>query len=41
VLTIVEECEEEGGSYADKSLCAWAVADIPREVERKATALSR
>lgn len=29
VLTIVEECDEEGGSYADKSLCAWAVADIP------------
>lgn len=26
-LTIVEECEEEGGSYADKSLCAWAVED--------------
>ena len=30
LLTIVEECEEEGGSYADKSLCAWAVQDIPR-----------
>ena len=29
-LTIVEECDEEGGSYADKSLCAWLVADIPR-----------
>ena len=29
VMTIVEECDEEGGSYADKSLCAWAVADIP------------
>ncbi len=28
LLTIVEECDEEGGSYADKSLCAWAVADI-------------
>lgn len=27
-LTIVEECEEEGGSYPDKSLCAWAVTDI-------------
>ena len=26
-LTIVEECEEEGGSYADKSLCAWPVTD--------------
>jgi hypothetical protein len=31
-LTIVEECDEEGGSYADKSLCAWAVADLPRDV---------
>jgi hypothetical protein len=30
LLTIVEECDEEGGSYADKSLCAWAVSDIPR-----------
>ena len=30
VLTIVEECDEEGGSYADKSLCAWAVPDIPQ-----------
>jgi hypothetical protein len=29
LLTIVEECDEEGGSYADKSLCAWAVSDIP------------
>lgn len=29
LLTIVEECDEEGGSYADKSLCAWRVADIP------------
>jgi hypothetical protein len=27
-LTIVEECEEEEGSYADKSLLAWRVADI-------------
>ena len=26
-LTIIEECEEEGGSYADKSLCAWPVTD--------------
>lgn len=37
VLTIVEECEEEGGSYADKSLCAWAVNDIPRELATSAT----
>lgn len=29
LLTIVEECHEEGGSYADKSLCAWRVTDIP------------
>lgn len=28
-LTIVEECEEEGGSYSDKSLLAWAVGDLP------------
>ena len=28
LLTIVEECEEEGGSYTDKSLCAWRVTDI-------------
>ena len=30
VLTIVEECEEEAGSYADKSLCAWRVSHLPR-----------
>src|SRR5258705_6222177 len=29
VLTIIEECEEEGGSYADKSLLAWRVTDLP------------
>jgi hypothetical protein len=28
-LTIVEECEEEGGSYSDKSLLAWVVDDLP------------
>lgn len=28
-LTIVEECEEEGGSYSDKSLLAWSVRDLP------------
>jgi hypothetical protein len=27
-LAIVEECEEEDGSYADKSLLAWRVEDI-------------
>ena len=30
VLTILEDCEEEDGSYADKSLVAWSVSDIPR-----------
>ncbi|MEA2764618.1 MAG: hypothetical protein QOK07_1022 [Gemmatimonadaceae bacterium] len=30
-LTIVEECEEEVGSYADKSLLAWRVAELPIE----------
>jgi hypothetical protein len=30
-LTIVEECEEEEGSYADKSLLAWRVAELPIE----------
>jgi hypothetical protein len=28
VLTIVEGCEEEGGSYADKSLLAWRVDQL-------------
>ncbi len=28
-LTIVEQCEEEGGSYADKSLLAWQVDELP------------
>lgn len=27
-LTIVEECEEENGAYADKSLVAWSVGDL-------------
>jgi hypothetical protein len=31
-LTILEKCEEEGGSYADKSLLAWRVDDL-RELE--------
>jgi len=31
-LAIVEKCEEEGGSYSDKSLLAWRVDDLP-EVE--------
>lgn len=29
-LTIVEQCEEEDGSYADKSLVAWPVEDLSR-----------
>ncbi len=28
-LTIVEECEEERGSYTDKSVLAWRVDDLP------------
>jgi hypothetical protein len=28
-LAIVENCEEEGGSYADKSILAWRVDDLP------------
>jgi hypothetical protein len=35
-LTIVEECEEEDGSYADKSLLAWRVAELPIERADKA-----
>ena len=35
VLTIVEECDEEGGSYADKSLCAWTVSDIPQPYAKR------
>ena len=29
-LTIVEQCEEEDGSYTDKSLVAWSVEDLIR-----------
>jgi hypothetical protein len=32
VLTILEGCEEEGGSYADKSLVAWSVGVITQIV---------
>lgn len=32
VLTIVEECEEENGAYSDKSLVAWRVADLTRQI---------
>jgi hypothetical protein len=32
LLTVVEECDEEGGSYVDKSLCAWAVSALQRGV---------
>ena len=31
-LTIVEQCEEEEGSYADKSLLAWRMEDLPIEL---------
>ena len=30
VLTIVEECQEEDGAYADKSLVAWRVTDLAK-----------
>ena len=33
--TIVEECEEEEGSYADKSLLVWRVAELPIERAEK------
>ncbi len=33
-LTIVEECEEEGGSYADKSLLAWPVEALHRTPQK-------
>jgi len=29
VAVLLEECEEEGGAYADKALAAWAVSDLP------------
>lgn len=28
---IIEECDEEGGAYADKALGVWRVADLPTE----------
>jgi hypothetical protein len=31
-LTIVEKCEEEEGSYSDKSIIAWRVKDLPLEL---------
>jgi hypothetical protein len=30
LLAIVEDCEEEDGSYADKSLLAWSVKDLSK-----------
>jgi hypothetical protein len=30
VVTIVEECEEEDGTYADKSLVGWRVTDLAK-----------
>jgi SAM-dependent methyltransferase len=41
VLTILEECMEEGGEYADKSLCAWALTDIAGAVHSKPSSSSR
>ena len=29
IAVIVEQCDEEGGAYADKALAAWRVADLP------------
>jgi hypothetical protein len=29
---ILEECTEEGGAYADKTLAVWRVADLPTEL---------
>lgn len=29
LAVIVEQCDEEGGAYADKALAAWRVADLP------------
>jgi hypothetical protein len=29
LAVIVERCDEEGGAYADKTLAAWRVADLP------------
>jgi hypothetical protein len=29
VAVLVEDCEEEGGAYADKALGAWLVSDLP------------
>jgi SAM-dependent methyltransferase len=29
---IIEECDEEGGAYADKALGVWRVADLPTEL---------
>jgi len=29
VTVLVEDCDEEGGAYADKALGAWVVSDLP------------
>ena len=33
-LTILEECEEEEGSYADKSLAAWPVEALRATIRK-------
>jgi len=35
LLTIVEECDEEEGSYADKSLVAWPVEALRAETTKR------
>ena len=30
--TILDECTEEGGAYADKTLAVWRVTDLPSEL---------
>ena len=32
VAAIVEECAEEDGAYADKSIGVWRIADLPTEI---------
>lgn len=33
VATINEECTEEGGAYADKSIGVWRIDDLPTEIQ--------
>ena len=32
LATINEECTEEGGAYADKSIGVWRIDDLPTEI---------